>query len=129
MSAPPSCMAVSTQTGTRSQHDREQAGQAGGTRRCRRLGPGDECHGEEDRDEHEGGAHVGLQQDQAHGHEDDHQAQQEPRQLADAVADAREVRGQEEDRGDLHELRRLHAELADAQPGTGAVHLPAEDAG
>ena len=60
------------------------------------------------------------------GTQDDEQAEEEPGQLADAVADAGEVHAEEEDRRDLHELGGLDPQLSDAEPGPGAVHLPAE---
>ena len=92
-----------------------------------RLGARDVGHDEEDGEIDDGLSHVGLQDDEPDGEEHDHQAQQETGQLADAASDPREIRREEEDRPDLHELRRLDADLGEAQPRAGAVHGPADD--
>ena len=93
------------------------------------LRAGDESHQEEYGKERQGLSHVRLQEDQGDRHENDHEAEEKTRKLSDAVADAREIRGEEEDRGDLHELGGLDADLREPQPGPRAVHLPADDQG
>jgi hypothetical protein len=93
------------------------------------LRPCQEGHEEEDENENQRGAEIRLQEDQAEGHHDDEHAKGKPRQLANAVADVREVCRQKQDAGELRELRRLDPQLSNSQPRAVTVHVPAHGKG
>ena len=112
----------------RGEHEGQQRHQAH-ERQVANAGAGDQCHDQKDREVDHAGSHVRLQQDQSHRCGNYQQGQEEARQLRDAVADLRQVRRQEQDRRQLGELGGLDSQVADAQPRTRPVHLPAQQQG